>query len=337
VFVKPSGGWAGLLTESANLSASDVTPLAFFGDSVTVSGNTVVVGATNENVGANHNQGSAYVFVKPAGGWAGLLQENAKLTASDGAANDGFGRLLDASGDTVVVGAFISGGAIGGGGAYVFVEPPGGWAGALHENARLTGSVGVSGMVAVAASGDTVVDVRNVYFKPAGGWAGVLTENARLTRSDGLPAIFPAVDVDGNTVVAGFCGGGTPQEAACVFEGLGGAEPAATRIDCKTVGCKIPITCNLAQNCTNRITLLVRARNSRLREETRAKAPRMILFAAAVANIPPGVTKPVKLKLTKAGRDIVKNNKKRRLQGVIEIRNAPGAAFDTTPLTIRLR
>ena len=193
----------------------------------------------------------------------------------------------------------------------------------------------------MAASGDTVVVSHNVYFKPAGGWAGGLTENGRLTRSDGSIAFSGGVDADGNTVVGGFCGIATQGFSACVFEGLETdtfeAEPAAARTDCKTVGCRIPITCNLSQNCTNRINLLVRAGDVRLREATRAKAPRMVRIAFAVANIPPGVTQPVKLKLTKAGRDIVKNNKKRRLKGVLEIRNTPGTAFDTTPVTIRLR
>ena len=72
-------------------------------------------------------------------------------------------------------------------------------------------------------------------------------------------------------------------------------------------------------------------------EETRAKAPRMVRIASAVANIPPGATKPVRLKLTATGRKILRNNKKRRLTGVIQIRNTPGTAFDTTPITIRLR
>ena len=53
-----------------------------------VSGDTVVSGAAGDDVGTNTDQGSAYVFVKPVGGWAGLLQENAKLTASDGAADE---------------------------------------------------------------------------------------------------------------------------------------------------------------------------------------------------------------------------------------------------------
>jgi hypothetical protein len=210
------------------------------------------------------------------------------------------------------------------------VEPPGGWAGALHENARLTGSDGFNGF-SVAVSGDTVVVAPNVYRKPAGGWTGTLTESARLTTA------FSEVDVSGDTAVGGFCGGA---ESVCVFEGLEDtfeAEPAATRIDCKTVGCKVPITCNLAQDCTNRVRLLVRARDVRPREAMRAKAPRLIPLASAVANIPPGATNLVKLKLTNSGRNIVKNNKKRRLQGVIQISNTPGTAFDTTPVRIRLR
>ena len=340
VFVKPAGGWAGQPQENAKLVASDgaTGDLVFtaFGESVAVSGDTVVVGAAGHDVGTNTDQGSAYVFVKPVGGWAGTLPESAKLTASDGAASNLFGSSVGASGDTVVVGALATSERPP---AYVFVKPLGGWAGALQENARLTGSDGLNGF-SVAASGDTVVVPPNVYFKPAGGWAGVLTENARLTRSDGVVAFFGPVDVDGNTVVGGFCGDTTQgQGSACVFEGLEDtfeAEPAATRIDCKTVGCKVPITCNLSQNCTNRVRLLVRARDVRPREETRAKAPRMIRIASAIANIPPGATKPVRLNLTTSGRNIVKNNKKRRLKGVIEIRNAAGTAF-TTPIPIRLR
>lgn len=341
VFVKPAGGWAGQLDEDARLVASDGATgdriFTSLGESVAVSGDTVVVGAAGDDVGTNTDQGSAYVFVKPVGGWAGLLQENAKLTASDGAAEHRFGFSVGASGDTVVVGTFFATTAERP--AYVFVEPPGGWAGALQENARLTASDRATGFFSVAASGDTVVVPPNVYFKPAGGWAGVLTENGRLTRSDGAIAFSVTADVDGNTVVAGFCGN-TTQASACVFEGLDTdtfeAEPAATRTDCKTAGCRIPITCNLSQNCTNRINLLVRARDVRPREETRAKAPRMIRIASAVANIPPGATKTVRLRLTTSGRNIVRNNKKRRLRGVIQIRNTPGA-FDTTPVTIRLR
>ena len=107
MFVQPAGGWAGLLTENAKLAASDGKSSDTLGDSVAVSGDTVVVYSAESDVGNNRGQGAGYVFVMPPGGWAGLLIENAKLVASDGATND-FGSLVDALGvsdDTVVVGA----------------------------------------------------------------------------------------------------------------------------------------------------------------------------------------------------------------------------------------
>jgi len=66
VFVRPAGGWNGALTESAKL-APNGTPPDGFGQSVAVSGDTIVVAAP----------GAAYVFVKPAGGWSGSLKESA--------------------------------------------------------------------------------------------------------------------------------------------------------------------------------------------------------------------------------------------------------------------
>ena len=198
----------------------------------------MVVGAAGDDIGTNADQGSAYVFVKPVGGWAGLLQENAKLTASDGAANNRFGFSVGASGDTVVVGALATSERPP---AYVFVKPPGGWAGALQENARLTGSDGFNGF-SVAVSGDTVVVSPNVYFETRGR-LGRGADGECATHALGWLVAFSGVDVDGNTVVGGFCGGTPRPRSACVFEGLEDtfeAEPAATRIDCKTVGCRDP-------------------------------------------------------------------------------------------------
>jgi hypothetical protein len=105
VFVRPPGGWMGTLTEQAKLRASVRGISDFFGASVAVSEDTVLVGAPDDDVAANANQGSAYVFVRPAGGWAGTLTEQAMLTASDGAAAAFFGRSVAVSGDTAVVGA----------------------------------------------------------------------------------------------------------------------------------------------------------------------------------------------------------------------------------------
>ncbi len=95
VFEKVAGTW----TQVAKLTASDAAAGDGFGTSVSISGDTAIVGAVGDGPG-----GSAYVFVKPGGGWADA-NEDAKLTASDAAAGDSFGGSVSISGDTVIVGA----------------------------------------------------------------------------------------------------------------------------------------------------------------------------------------------------------------------------------------
>jgi FG-GAP repeat len=45
------------------LTASDGAAFDTFGYSVAISGNNVVLGVPNDDIGSNSNQGSAYVFV----------------------------------------------------------------------------------------------------------------------------------------------------------------------------------------------------------------------------------------------------------------------------------
>ena len=92
------------MTQTAKLTASDGAASDEFGSSVSISGNTVVVGAPDATVGGNTQQGAAYVFTEPGSGWANMTQ-TAKLTASDGAADDWFRHSVSISGNTVVVGA----------------------------------------------------------------------------------------------------------------------------------------------------------------------------------------------------------------------------------------
>ena len=112
--------------QEAKLTASDGAADDFFGDSVSISGSTLVVGAYEAMVGTYAEQGAAYVFTEPASGWANMTQ-TAELTASDGAAYDRFGWHVAISGNTVVVGAPYAGATLSGttivpgpGAAYVF-------------------------------------------------------------------------------------------------------------------------------------------------------------------------------------------------------------------------
>jgi len=51
------------------LTASDGANSDLFGNSVAISGNTAIVGSSNDDNGANADQGSAYVFGRSATTW----------------------------------------------------------------------------------------------------------------------------------------------------------------------------------------------------------------------------------------------------------------------------
>src|SRR5208337_4114324 len=89
VYTEPTSGWTNM-TQTAKLTASDGMAKDNFGATISISGNTVVVGAEGATVGANPKQGAAYVFTEPSAGWANMTQ-TVKLSASDGAANSQFG------------------------------------------------------------------------------------------------------------------------------------------------------------------------------------------------------------------------------------------------------
>ncbi len=127
---------AATLTEADKLLASDGAAYDRFGFSVSVSGDTAVVGAERDDDNGP-DSGSAYVYVRSGSSWS----EQAKLTASDGAAGDRFGFSVSVSGETAVVGA--DGDDDNGswsGSAYVFVRSGSTWS----ERAKLTPSDGAA-------------------------------------------------------------------------------------------------------------------------------------------------------------------------------------------------
>jgi hypothetical protein len=228
VFVKPAGGW-GDMTPIATLTASDGAPNQFFGSSVSISGNTVVVGMP-QNFAFAQGPGKAYVFVKPAGGWTNMTQ-TAKLTASDGIPGDDLGFSVAISGNTVVAGAPNNEGVRGA--AYVFVEPASGWTD-MTQTAKLTASDGDTpdslGISITISDGTVVAGAPNesalshdggayLFLRPSSGWADE-TETAKLTCSDGKPNDQYAwsVATSGDAVVVG-----APQHYSLTASGPGEA------------------------------------------------------------------------------------------------------------------
>ena len=147
--------------QSTKLTANDGLPFNTFGNSVAVSGNTAVIGASGTDIRENLGQEVAYVFVRNGGNWT--LQ--AKLTAIDGMIRDVFGTNVAIYGNTIVVGAInarISSKVQGA--AYVFVRNGTTWTeqqklasddGAQNDN--FGAGVAISSeTIAVCARGHTV-------------------------------------------------------------------------------------------------------------------------------------------------------------------------------------
>ncbi len=163
--------------QQAYLKASNTGIEDWFGHSVAISGETVVVGAPLEDsnaTGVNGDQnnkvargaGAVYVFTRSS---EGVWSQQAYLKASNTEADDVFGHSVAVSGDTIVVGAIReSSNATGvngdqsnntaphSGAAYIFTRSAGVWSQQAYLKASNTGMGDEFGF-SVAVSGETVV------------------------------------------------------------------------------------------------------------------------------------------------------------------------------------
>jgi hypothetical protein len=194
VYVKPKGGWHNM-TETAKLTASDGVNTDLFGWSVSVSGGTIVVGATQFGSFLNPGTGKAYVFVRPSTGWISMTQ-TAELSATGLANGDVFGFSVAVDGNVIVVGSYPYNGFLGA--AFVYQKPGGGWAN-MTQTATLTegdGTVGefafsvaISGNIIIAGapyrgtSPDSDQGAIYVFEEPTGGWRN-MASNTVLIGSD---------------------------------------------------------------------------------------------------------------------------------------------------------
>ena len=205
---------AGAWSEQAKLRASDAAAFNKFGISVSVNGDTAIVGAyIHDDEAAGVDSGAAYVFVRNV---SGQWSEQSKLMASDAAASDLFGISVAVFGDTAVVGAMgdDDGGAESGA-AYVFTRDG---AGNWTEDAKLVASdaaaadqfgsdVALHGsrvLIGAYRDDDAGTDSGAAYLFTSA-VAGVWTEQRKLTASDGTAgaAFGVAVALDADTVLIG--------------------------------------------------------------------------------------------------------------------------------------
>ncbi len=209
VFVSSKKTW----TQQAELTASDGAPGDLFGSSVALDGSTLVVGAA----GKGSNTGAAYVFTGSGQIWS----QEADVSASDGAAGDGFGASVAVYGSLAIVGA--GGASSGTGAAYVFVDANQTWS----QEAKLAASDGAAGddfgaSVAIIASialigapgQNSASGAAYVFVRSKKTWS----QQTKLTATGGAPGDGFGVSIAflGSTAVVGASGAGSTG-AAYVF------------------------------------------------------------------------------------------------------------------------
>jgi hypothetical protein len=216
VFVRNGSSWS----LQAKLTASDAGASDLFGCSVSLNGdgNTALVGAFRDDTTGGTDAGSAYVFVRNGSTWS----EQAKLTASDGAATNLFGNSvsLSSDGNTALIGSYQydSPGKVNVGSAYVFVREGTSWS----QQTQLTAADGIANDYfgcSVSLSGDGNFALAGTYQddQPGAANAGSAyvfvrsgsswSQQTRLTASDGAADDYfgfaVSLNSDGTTALVG--------------------------------------------------------------------------------------------------------------------------------------
>jgi hypothetical protein len=199
VFTRNGTTW----TQEAKLTASDGEIGDEYGYSVSISGDSAIVGARKDEA----STGAAYVYTRNGTTWT----QEAKLTASDGAPDDLFGLSVSISGDSAVAGA--AGNSSKTGTAYVYTRTGTTWT----EEAKLVGSdskIGEGFAWAVSIDGDSFIagspggnnnnGTAYVFTRTGTTW----TEEAKLAASDAAPSDFLgiSVSISGDSAIAGAFG-----------------------------------------------------------------------------------------------------------------------------------
>jgi hypothetical protein len=190
--------------QTAKLTASDGATNDNFGFSVSISGNYVTAGAPFDDISANNDQGSTYVYFKSSG-WNNNQAHQAKLLAPLGVANDYFGRSVSISGDYLIIGAPGSDNGViaDQGAAYIFGRLGVNWpnlakiSGLASANRWFGYSVSISGDYAAVGAPynplpiyDNNVNGSAYVFYGGGGWSNgqpwqsVLTSNNPSTSAN---------------------------------------------------------------------------------------------------------------------------------------------------------
>jgi len=149
VFIRSGSVWS----QQQKLTASDGENFDFFGRSVAIDGNTVLVGAPFEDNDGLANSGSSYIFTRIGSVWS----QEQKLTASKLNYNNDFGYSVSIDNDTALIGAYLDDDlGTDAGAAYVFFYSENTWTQQQKLKAS-DGTIGDTFGVSVSLLGDTAL------------------------------------------------------------------------------------------------------------------------------------------------------------------------------------
>ncbi len=217
VFERDEGG-ANTWGQTAVIAPADNALEDHFGKSIAADfinhPDWVFIGSPDDDDQSEQDSGSVYLFERTPSGSNTWIQID-KLHASDGKADDSFGRWIDFQGDTLVVGAPNDDGQLENSGAvYIYVPDPGGG----FAETKITAADGQAGdyfgangrlsgdTLAVGAWGDNPSGGEAVYlFRRNEGGPGAWGQVAKITASDGSSEddFGTGVDMDGDRLVVG--------------------------------------------------------------------------------------------------------------------------------------
>lgn len=201
-------------------AGADLNPNAWFGRSLAIDGDDLVVAASKYDVGGDIAHGKIYIFNRNEGGaenWGEVVNH----LASNGAENDQLGYFVDISGDNIVAGAFgyDDGPTSSVGAAYIFNRNQGGpdnWGERTQLSSPAASAFGNFGIcVGIDGSRIVVGAYREGPFGLYSGAAYVFDENTGGAGNWGLYQTIATSDqaasdrlgyglaIDGSTIVVG--------------------------------------------------------------------------------------------------------------------------------------
>ena len=214
VFTRSGSTW----TQRAMIQSNDIAVGDYFGITVAISGNTIIVGAQYEDGSSSSatNYGSVYVFTGSGSSWT----QQAKLVDPNPSTNDWFGsHSIAISGNTIVLGSILSDDtATNSGTAHIYTRSGSTWTykGQLESSDvaaydRFGAGIAIDGdtvLIGAYGEGGSGTSRGAVYvFTSNNNWSS-WSQQAKLTASDAQDNDYfgYGLDLDGDTAVIGAFG-----------------------------------------------------------------------------------------------------------------------------------